>query len=310
MVRVRSERREEAIRHLVGTGSQMDHQHARRFLEYASQNRISLDGLWSRLDRTGRIESTVLAVPNPGRTAMLFATRTVSRDQALAVGELIDFTCRELAGFEVDLAQTLLDPSETLDQEAFTTGGFIPLATLSYLERSNRRNRGPSPQRTNWPAGAVPMTYREDLRDELLEVLNASYEHTLDCPGLRGYRRTEDILEGHKSSGHFTPELWTLLWLEGRPAGALLLNPAADHQSVELVYLGLAPAARGRGLGTALLHHGFGLLADRSERTIHLAVDEANVRALRLYLREGFVAVLRRNAMIRPVRTISVDSRT
>src|SRR5439155_230273 len=129
-------------------------------------------------------------------------------------------------------------------------------------------------------------------------------EQTLDCPGLRGYRRTSDILEGHRASGVFDPGLWTLLLVDGRVGGALLLNPAVDGQSVELVYLGLARWGRGRGLGRLLLRHGFALLGRRSERTINLAVDEANAPALALYRREGFVPILRRTAMIRPVRSL------
>ena len=98
--------------------------------------------------------------------------------------------------------------------------------------------------------------------------------------------------------------MWTLLSIDGKIGGTLLLNPASDRQSIELVYLGLAKWARGRGLGRMLLRHGFSLLAGRPERTINLAVDEANSPALSLYRSEGFVPVLRRVAMIRPVREL------
>jgi mycothiol synthase len=308
LMRVPAELRDQAIQRLVGTGSQMDSQHARRFMEYAGDHRIRLDGLWARMDQNGQIQFTVLAVPNPGRTAMMFASHPHSRDQTAAIGELIDHACSELASFDVDLAQVLVDPAEPLEQEAFTAGGFRKLASLSYLERSLRRPRMGSDCAPSWPDGVKPVRYTDAMRDDLIAILDASYVHTLDCPGLRGYRRTEDILEGHRASGVFDPSLWTILLIDGKPGGTLLLNPGADRQSVELVYLGLAPWARGRGLGQLLLRHGLALLNGRQERTVTLAVDEANAPALAVYRHEGFVPVLRRIAMIRPLREIATSS--
>ena len=66
-----------------------------------------------------------------------------------------------------------------------------------------------------------------------------------------------------------------------------LLNPASQGQCVELVYLGLALFARGRGLGRRLLRHGIRLLRGRRERLMTLAVDDRNAPALRLYESEA-----------------------
>ena len=93
-----------------------------------------------------------------------------------------------------------------------------------------------------------------------------------------------------------------MLRLDGRASGAILLNPAPASDAIELVYMGLAAAARGAGLGTQLLRHGLSLLTDRSERVVTLAVDDANEPALALYRRAGFRRVLRRHAMIRTLR--------
>src|SRR5438046_8126240 len=79
LIRVPQQRRDEAIQRLVGVGSQMDSQYARRFMEYAGQHRINLEALWARLEPCGRIEFSVLAIANPGRTAMVFASRPLSR---------------------------------------------------------------------------------------------------------------------------------------------------------------------------------------------------------------------------------------
>src|SRR5690606_2862219 len=142
----------------------------------------------------------------------------------------------------------------------------------------------------------------EELEADLLRVLEESYENTLDCPGLRGLRETRDILCGHQATGTFDPSLWTLLFERGAACGALLLNPVPHHRSIELVYLGLAPRARGRGCGKLLLQHGLALLASRDERIVSLAVDEQNAPALALYRSAGFTLSLRRIALVRSLR--------
>jgi ribosomal protein S18 acetylase RimI-like enzyme len=300
IVQVDSDRRSEAVARLVADGPDVDVDHALRFLEFARQNGVDLTGMWARLDRDERIRSTVLIVPNPGRTAMVFATRVGDDLDIASTGGLISHACEELAdGWEIDLAQVLSDPADERDQAAFRAGGFHDLARLSYLERPLSLRR--LPETPEWPDGVRVEPYEESRRGELLAILDASYEQTLDCPGLRGLRRTEDILTGHMATGLFDAPLWTLLYVDDEPAGALLLNPAAQGRSVELVYLGLAPIARRRGLGTALLRHGLHLLRPRREKTLMLAVDDNNTPALRLYHAEGFGRVLRRVALIRPI---------
>jgi ribosomal protein S18 acetylase RimI-like enzyme len=297
IVKINQERRLEAIERLVSQGSASnDRSHARRFLDYAHEHHIDLEGLWSRLDRQGRILATVLAIPSPGRTAMVFASHVTTLDQAAALPGLIDHACIGLFEHGVNLAQVLHDPDDSPDHEAFRQAGFQDLAILNYLERTIR----PSKSQIAWPENVTIKQYEPSLNAELLRVLEGSYEDTLDCPGLRGYRKTEDILTGHRSAGLFDASLWHVLYVDGVASGAVLLNPAADRNTIELVYLGLIKAARGRGLGAQLLRFALNLLANRRERTVHLAVDETNAPAMSLYRREGFRAVQRRRAMIRP----------
>jgi ribosomal protein S18 acetylase RimI-like enzyme len=256
VIRVGPDRRRDAVERLVGSSGHGERSSATRFLSFAEENQIPLDSMWARLDPAGQVEASVLAVPSPGRTAMMFASHPPTRRAVPSLGALID----------------------------------------------HARRRGPTPE---WPPGATVHTYDDHRREELVSILEATYEGTLDCPDLCGRRDTADILEGHRSTGRFDPSLWTILRLDGRPAGVLLMNPSNVGGSIELVYVGLAPFARGRGLATQLLRHGLSLLGGRSERTISLAVDDRNAPALTLYRREGFRPVLRRIAMIRSIRTPS-----
>ena len=298
IIRIDGDRRLEAIERLIGTGSGDDRTHAERFIDFSAANAIRLDALWSQLDEAGRVECSVLAVPSPGRTAMVFASRPRSRGGILRIGGLIDHVCHQMPEADVALAQALLGPNEVLERQAYEAGGFWTLAELSYLERPVATPlEGAAPA---WPAGATVEPYREADRDELLAALDESYEGTLDCPALRGLRQTEDILEGHRGTGQFDPSLWTLLRVDGRVSGMLLLNPSSARETVELVYLGVSPRVRGRGLGRQLLRHALLLLAGGRERTVTLAVDNRNHPALSLYRSEGFRRVLRRLALIRP----------
>jgi ribosomal protein S18 acetylase RimI-like enzyme len=85
----------------------------------------------------------------------------------------------------------------------------------------------------------------------------------------------------------------------------VLLNPVPDLRSVELVYIGLGPDLRARGLGDRLLRDALGLAAARRKRdcadAITCAVDRRNQPALRLYKRHGFREISGRIAFVRPL---------
>jgi ribosomal protein S18 acetylase RimI-like enzyme len=224
---------------------------------------------------------------------------------------LIDRASRDLAKMGVDLAQVLIEPSEELARRAYLGGGYSFLAQLSYLERPlSGLGRVPQP---HWPNDVAVETYDPAKRTEMLATLEASYEQTLDCPGLRGLRRVDDILAGHEGTGSFDPVLWSLLRLGETAQGVLMLNPSPANNTVELVYIGLARAARGRGLGRQLLRHGLHLVANRQERAMTLAVDDRNAPAIALYRGEGFRRIMRRHALIRSLRHVrsgSIDGAT
>lgn len=289
------DRLEEAIRVLV----RGDRAAAARFLDFAAASSLTLQHVWTLSDSAGRIDATALAAPAAGRTATVFASRAAVPSRADAVGRLVSATVEGLRETEVDLAQALLDPADPAEESIFTSGGFQRLAELDYLERPVPRFGSiPVP---DLPDGVAIEPWRADERDRLETLLTRSYENTLDCPGLAGLRRTADILDGHLASGSPIPQAWHILRIAGRDAGALLFNRNTEGTTIELVYLGLAPEARGRGLGRALLTFGLSALDDDPARNIVLAVDRANLPASGLYRRLGFRFALRRIALVRPV---------
>lgn len=82
------------------------------------------------------------------------------------------------------------------------------------------------------------------------------------------------------------PGVWfSIAWLDNQPAGFALARVVADE--CELLLIGITPALRRRGVGSALLRS---IIADACERgaaTLHLEV-RANNDAVQLYVAEGF----------------------
>jgi ribosomal protein S18 acetylase RimI-like enzyme len=118
-------------------------------------------------------------------------------------------------------------------------------------------------------------------------------------------RDVEDVMQGHRAIGVFREDLWTLVMVAGKPAGCLLLAHTPARDAVDVVYLGLAPAARGRGLGRLLMRQALRAAAECHAATLSLAVDESNTPALKLYRRFGLAAVARRVALVAQVTPAS-----
>ena len=158
------------------------------------------------------------------------------------------------------------------------------------------------------PAGLTLAPYEAGAHALFHQAIAGSYEATLDCPALSEMRDVEDVIEGHKAVGIFDPQLWGVLLQKGfggdrgRPWGCLLLAEIPARRGLELVYLGLTPEARGRGLGRILMQRVLALASRRNCAVATLAVDAANTPAMRLYRRCGYASVAQRVAMVRKLR--------
>lgn len=262
------------------------------FERQAAASGMDLSLLWS----LGRpVRAAALVVPHPGRTGLLLCTMPRDTAHVQSVALTVRAALAGCGAAGIRLVQALTSPHEALREAALREAGLRHLATLEYLERPIP---GPPPRTAPLPAGTSIEPWDPADRVTMTQLLRRTYEGTLDCPGLSELRRDEDILDGHLGAGTFDPATWLILREHGRAIGALLLSASPPTDSVEVIYLGLAPEARGRGIGAALLAHGIRAVAQRPERTLALAVDVRNVPAMRLYQRAGFVPVRRREAWI------------
>ena len=256
----------------------------------------SLDLLYGGFDPDGGLCAAALLVAQPGRTGLLFPAPP-PRKQVSALARVIDTCCLEAPREAMTLAQALVTKDERREAEALKLAGFHALTTLAYMQaRIPSRAADPAV-----PAGVQLLAYEPSLHEAFIEALQATYAQTLDCPALRGLRDTRDVLAGHRAVGVFDPKLWTLVRIDGRPAGAVLLNRVPAAACVELVYLGIAPQYRRRGLAAVLLQRAMARCARAGEAYITLAVDIANTPAMALYRRAGFTRTAVRQVMIRPI---------
>lgn len=272
---------------------------AQKFLAAAASHGLDLDNTWGVIDQVGAVRHVALAAPGSGRTHMMFTSPAKTHIDAYELSVAIDASCRAVRSR--GLAQALLEPNDTLQAEAFLRAGFMKLALLGYLRRKNPRVRSRTLSAPSLPVGVTIENWTPGADEDFIKALDRSYVDTLDCPELCGLRQTRDVLESHKAAGIFEPSLWWIVRHQGEPQGAMLFSPGHGHAHIELVYLGISPALRGKRLGATLLDYGLRALAGRQEPSVTCAVDQRNKPARRLYRKAGFEQFAERAAFIRPV---------
>ena len=297
---------------------------ARPFLEFARQHDLDLTHLW--MARDGRRDAVAaLIIPGVGRTAMLFISPLAAAGSVPLAGQLIRHAVSQLDFRRVNLVQALLEPGQDLARRAAVAGGLTHLAELAYMSCAGRsRNHTPAVDLDGRPLPAVH--WSEADRPGFAHAILESYRDTLDCPGLRGLRQIDDIIAGHMATGRFDPQRWTLWHAPPSPpsastltstptpvvtetgdppaptpAAVLLLAASADGPGVELVYLGVGPEYRRRGLARQIMEVALHHAADLDRGDLHLAVDDRNRPAMRLYHRLGFCITARKTALITAV---------
>jgi ribosomal protein S18 acetylase RimI-like enzyme len=301
---------ESAAERLVSVPPRQRRAAARQLLRTAPDFGIDLSLIWGTIDpHTQQVGQACLLVPAAGRTAMVYLSAPDERfpdDQHQSDARV---ACLESAFREVDgplaprvrLVQALVATAEPWARDACLAAGMRSIGHLAYL-RLALPARAPEP--APCPAGTDirPVGDIDDPADRraLARALERSYIDTLDCPGLCDLRAIDDVIESHRATGAFDPALWWVVEHDGKPEGALLLARYPDQSVVELVYIGLAPALRGRGLGRTLMDRAVAAACAAGVAEMTCAVDTNNTAAIRLYDALGFRRFDARQALVRP----------
>jgi mycothiol synthase len=230
-----------------------------------------------------------------GRCAVVLPPRMIAWDVPLAAELIRAATAAAHLRDGAKLIQSLCEPEGTsLLSEAVRLAGFERLAVLAYQRRAVRADEAGLPL----PADIEWLHYRRLRQGKFARTITATYQDSLDCPGLAGLRTVDETITTHKHTGIFCPRAWHLAVKGGRPAGVALVNNLRG--AGELVYLGVVPEARRQGVGRALLAQAVRDTAAMGLPQIGLAVDLGNAPAVRLYEEWGFREVRRRLAYFMP----------
>ena len=235
--------------------------------------------------RHGKLITAAVAAEYPGSAALVFhPTDPPGLGGQTAVVEALRQLQVAASRRPIRLLEALVPPAAPQAGAALGEAGFRYLTRLQYLSRPGAyRDRDEhSASDLDW------VGYADEAAPLFRRALELSYVESLDCPELAGLRQTDEVLAGHRATGVFEPALWWVACRGGAPVGIGLLNRIGADAGLEIVYLGVAKAARGTGVADALLARIAAAARERSVRRVTLAVDHRNVPALRMYRRWGF----------------------
>ncbi len=269
--------------------------------------------------RDGRLLGTAWVQMQPGCTASLQPPQLVAElAEPFVAGPsfspVADFVVDQLLGRAIDFAlaaearliQTLLPPDTDAMAYRLREAGFQHSAELYFLVSPASAFPTQRPESElefeavaeEWSGASGQWPEKTDRSERLERMVEQTYVDTLDCPQLNGVRSVEEILAGYRAIGQFDPRRWLLVRKAGTDVGCLLL---AEHPGRiwELVYMGLAPQARGRRWGLEIARHAQWLAREAGAENLVLAVDAQNEPAIRAYVAAGMIAWERRGAWLK-----------
>lgn len=236
--------------------------------------------------RTGVVLAQALA----GRAALIWPVR--ASDETLAAN-LLERALVELRSRGVIVAQALATLDRPDEAKPFKSTGFVDGGELLYMAATQEVFL------PELPKSEVAFDIVSGDNPELARVVAETYQGSLDCPLVDGWRTIDDVLAGYLATGTHRPELWRLLRRHGEAVGCLLLSDFPEHQQGELTYLGISPQDRGQGLGLVATRWTLHFAYQAKWQQVLLAVDAQNAPARRVYRDAGFHEAVTRRLLAR-----------
>jgi len=262
-------------------------QRVRAVIDLFQSGHLAPDGL-RVLQRAGSIEGAIVSQVLPGAAALLWPPQVRQGGHREADEDrLLQETSNWLRAQGVKLGQSMLDPHEEDFGLSLERNGFAALTRLWVLHHDG-----------NIPVELLAneerlrfVTYSDPWRETFNRVMMESFEATLDCPEINGVRTVDEVLEGHRASGTYSPDRWWLA-LDGKePVGVVIATPLTGRPVWELTYLGLIPSGRGRKLGRELVLKVLWEARAAGVSDVELTVDQRNTPAWNVYRRLGFEVI-------------------
>lgn len=240
---------------------------------YASGT-LHANDLLVAIDEHGTVHGAIFAQRLTGAMAELSLPAT---DDPSIAAELVKSLTKQLQISGRRLIQVIVPLPEPSGIAALQLAGFVHITDLSL------RARDLSDRDRNFPAPVVLEAVRAELPG-FAEVLLETYQNTQDLPELDVILRPQELLDSSRSPG---AEFFRVL-NEGNWIGVLQLGLNQSDSDSELIYMGLRPGWRRRGLGYALAKAALCLAWERGFARLQLSVDVRNQPAQRVYDQLGF----------------------
>jgi len=235
----------------------------------------------------------------PGRLAILGAVRTITQHEQLGSRLLVELATELSHEYKVELVQAAVADVDFAAQQMLEAAGFRYLATvdqmwLSPIVATSIDDATQGQQHSAWQPRWTDMS--EVAEANFLTLLESTFQESLDCPELNNLRSIRDVLDSFLLGRRFSElKNWRVAWEGRRMIGCLILEEHENSVS-EIVYMGLAPSARHRGMGKQLVGQAVERALSQGLSGVALAVDMRNVPAIKTYVRCGF----------RPLRRLKV----
>jgi RimJ/RimL family protein N-acetyltransferase len=173
-------------------------------------------------------------------------------------------------------------PDDAPWQAALERAGFAVAHRKEYVERSLDRDLPPT--REGFATRSLAEAGRSAFTARMIEASRGDpFEDEPDAE--RDYDREWDDLVAY-AGARLRPERWLLVDDARGPVGVVLPQTFADGRGT-LFYVGVVPARRGEGFGTALHALGLRLLADQGVRQYVGSTDLRNEPMRRVFARNG-----------------------
>ena len=153
-------------------------------------------------------------------------------------------------------------------------------------------------------AADVSLSFQPVLPDDidsLAQLVQRTYEETLDCRPLCHLLRAGDVLRSYRDTRPDLIHHWFRVSSEGNEIGCLFVSEDESLEQLEIAYLGVVRNHRGRGWGRRLVDYAQRLTEARGCRRMVLAVDAANLPAVRLYREAGFTRYARQQLLAKSI---------
>lgn len=213
---------------------------------------------------------------------------------------------RSLDTTQAWIGQSLLEPDQIREHAALQRNGFTRLTELRFFERLLSDTSDRKQRETTLLLNYEPFR-RTRNRHAFVNVLEATYRGTLDCPEFNGVRDGQQSLKNHEAAGSFTSDMWRLYSRDEVEIGVLLLVERPDQQAWEVLYLGVVESARRSGIGRAMLLDAIDAARDANAERLLIVADARNRPAVALYESLGFQPIATRVAFVRLANSLPHD---